>query len=576
MLRTVNCNELTKKDVDKHVTLCGWVNKVRNLGSLVFIDLRDTYGMTQINIDPTIFEKTPLHMEDCVQVKGVVKLKDVPNPHLKTGEIEVVCTELNVFAHSQTTPFTIDDDTNASEDTRLKYRYLDLRRPLMQKYLKTRHKILKVVRNYLEKLNFNEICTPTLVKSTPEGARDYLVPSRIYKGQFYALPQSPQIYKQLLMISGFDKYYQIALCYRDEDQRADRQPEFVQIDCEMSFVHRDDVLKVIEGMLKKVFKEILNVKLPKFKLVKYTDAINKYGTDKPDLRFGMEILDLTKYFKDSSFEAYKGKTVRGIIVKNYASNVSRKMMDLDNELVKKNKLYGVSHIKVENNDLTGGVSKFITEKSKAKLIENLHLESNDLLILGADKNKELLSANLGLLRLKYGDLLGLRHKDVFAPCFVIDWPLFEKKEDGSYECLSNPFTRPRDEDLKLLETKPEKIFSYSYDTVLNGVELSSGALRIYDGHVQEKVFNILGFSKEDIERKFGFFIDSFNYGTPPMGGFGIGLERLCMILNETDNVRDVVAFPKNLNAYCPMAKCPSKVDTEAVDILGLQIKDEYK
>lgn len=576
MLRTVTCGQLRITDVNKEVTLCGWVNRVRNLGSLCFVDLRDTYGITQLNIDPKFLETTPLHSEDCIQVTGTVIKKDEPNKHLETGEIEILVKSIKVFSHAETTPFTITDDTTASEETRMKYRYLDLRRPVMQKYLKKRHQILKVVRNYLEGLNFNEICTPTLIKSTPEGARDYLVPSRIYKGSFYALPQSPQIFKQLLMISGMDKYYQIALCYRDEDQRADRQPEFVQIDCEMSFSDREDVLQVIEGLLKSVWKEVLNVELPDFIRLPYQVCINNYGSDKPDLRFGMRIEDVTAIFANTTFEAYKEKAVRGFKVSNYADKLSRKMMDADNELVKKNKVYGVTHLKYVDNQFSGGISKFLSDEEKEALVAKYELANNDVLILGADASGEKMSLALGVLRLHYGDLLNLRPKDKFVPLFVIDWPMFERNSEGQIECLSNPFTRPNDEDLHLFDTDPTQIRTYGYDTVMNGVELSSGALRTYDSKIQEKVFKLLGLSDEQIKDRFGFFIDSLKYGTPPMGGFGIGLERLCMVLCETDNVRDVIAFPKNLSAYDPMTQAPSKVDVENIDILGLEVKKEFR
>lgn len=576
MLRTNTCGELTKEDVGKEVSLCGWVNTVRNLGSLVFVDLRDKYGMTQLNIPADLYHEKTVKSEYVIKATGTVALRGEKNPHMKTGEIEIAVKDIEIYSKSETTPFEIKDDTTASEDLRLVYRYLDLRRPVMQEYLRIRSEINRYTRDYLIDNGFQEIDTPTLIKSTPEGARDYLVPSRIYPGNFYALPQSPQLYKQLLMIAGTDRYFQLAHCYRDEDQRADRQPEFMQIDCEMSFVEREDVLNVIEGLIKYLFKKIKNVELPTFERVSYETAITKYGSDKPDMRFEMLISDVTETLKDCGFKAYEGKHIEAIVVKGVASTTTRKQQDEDNVLAKKFRVFGVSHLKFENGEFVANIVKNIKKENLDALKSELHVEDNDLLIICADANRDNACLALGALRNYYGKKLGLTKKNDFKPLFVIDWPLFERDQDGNILSLSNPFTRPNDCDLHYLDTDPTKIHSTSYDTVLNGVELSSGALRIHDGEVQKKVFELLGLTDEDINVRFGFFVNALKYGVPPEGGFGIGIERLAMELAMTDNVRDVVAFPKNLKAYEPMSSCPSRVATADTDILGIKVVEEKK
>lgn len=576
MLRTNNCGELRLADEGKEVTLCGWVSTVRNLGSLCFIDLRDKYGITQLNISSELYHANPLKSEYCVSVTGVVQKREVANPALPTGEIEIDVKSVKIFSKSETTPFEIKDDTTASEDTRLLYRYLDLRRPVMQKYLAIRSEINRYTREYLYENGFQEIDTPTLIKSTPEGARDYLVPSRIYPGNFYALPQSPQLYKQLLMIAGSDRYFQLAHCYRDEDQRADRQPEFMQIDCEMSFVTREDVLSVIEGLLDYLFMKIKNVKLPPFVRMDYDEAIHSYGTDKPDLRFDMRLQDVTPELEGCGFKAYEGKHVIALVVPSRAKETTRKLMDGDNMLAKKFHVFGVSHLKFENGALSSNIIKNINSENVEKLQNRLALKEDDLVILCADEKKDKACWALGALRNYYGQLLGLCKKDDYKPLFVINWPLFERDDEGNILSLSNPFTRPIDEDLHYLDEDPTKIHSTSYDTVLNGVELSSGALRIHDSSVQEKVFELLGLSEEDINVRFGFFVKALKYGVPPEGGFGIGVERLAMELAGTDNVRDVVAFPKNLKAFEPMSSCPSRVPEADTDILGIKVVEAEK
>ena len=570
MLRDHTCGELRAADAGKEVTLCGWVAKVRNLGSLCFVDLRDTYGITQLNIDPAYFDANRLHSEYCIQAKGKVQLRSAPNPDLPTGEIEVAISEYRVLSASKQTPFIIADKTDALEDTRLKWRYLDLRRPVLQHALKVRDIALTAAREYLHSLNFNEIETPTLIKSTPEGARDYLVPSRTYPGKFYALPQSPQLYKQLLMVAGMDKYFQIARCYRDEDQRADRQPEFDQIDVEMSFCEREDVLHVIEGLVSRIFKVAGNIELPPFERISYADAINLYGTDKPDLRFDMKLKDVS-FLAQAGFKAFEGCAVKALVVPGKAQETSRKRMQLDEQLSAKFKVPHLMHAKRENGQWTCAAFKFFAPESLAQLEQVLGGSDGDLAILAADRDYTRAATALGALRVRYAQEMGLRDPKVFRPCFVIDWPLFAKTEEG-YEALSNPFTSPVPEDMHLLWEKPEDIRSTSYDTVLNGEELSSGAIRIYDKKAQWRVFEILGLSEKDIAERFGFFVEAFDYGFPPEGGFGIGVERLMMELLGDENIRDVVAFPKNLTAAEPMSNAPDVVPAESLDCLGIQLK----
>lgn len=571
MLRTHNCSSLRKEDVSKTVTLTGWVDTIRNIGSFAFVDLRDRFGKTQIYLDSQQFEKLNLKNEYCIQVVGKVRERKERNPHLLTGDIEVVADKVTVFSKCAVLPFPIQEEINVSEDTRLKYRYLDLRRPNMLNNIILRSKIAQATREFLDEHDFIEVDTPTLIKSTPEGARDYLVPSRIYPGSFYALPQSPQLYKQLLMISGIDRYYQLAHCYRDEDQRADRQPEFMQIDCEMSFVEREDVLNVIEGLLKHIFKKCIDVTLPDFERISYEDAITKYGSDKPDTRYKLLLNDATDILRDCGFNAFKDKYVSLLIIENYADKISRKNMDEDNQLAKKYSVFGFSFIKYLNGEFSSSIVKNINPESLEALKNRFAIKENDLLIICADSKKEKACVALGALRVAYANKLKYIDKNVYKPLFVIDWPLFEKDDEGHIISLSNPFTRPIDEDLKYLDSDPTKVRSTSYDTVLNGVELSSGALRIHDSDIQKKIFSLLGLSDEDIKERFSFLVEALKYGVPPEGGFGIGVERLAMELAKVDNVRDVIAFPKNLKAFEPLSSCPSKVPVEDTDILGIKI-----
>lgn len=574
MLRTHTCGQLTASDVGKEVRLCGFVDTVRDLGSLVFVDLRDSYGITQLNLSPKDQERWHLRSEDTIMAKGKVVLRSAPNPELPTGEIEIAVTDVTIYSESETTPFPIKDEITASEETRLEYRYLDLRRPKMLRYLKTRALISQYTREFLIREGFLEVDTPTLIKSTPEGARDYLVPSRTFPGSFYALPQSPQLYKQLLMIAGVDRYFQLAHCYRDEDQRADRQPEFMQIDCEMSYVEREDVLDIIERLLKELFLKIKGVKLPPFVRLPYKEAIERYGSDKPDMRFSLLLEDVSPILSDCGFKAYQGKHVMALRIPGAAESTSRKIMDEDNVLAKKYGVFGVSHLKYEEQGWTASIVKNIHPDALNRLTERWTPNKGDLLILCADEDKEKACLALGALRLSYGHKLGLVRKDDYKPLFVIDWPLFERDKEGKIISLSNPFTRPIDDDLPLLDEDPTKIRSTSYDTVLNGVELSSGALRIHDVRIQRKVFSLLGLSAEDIDVRFGFLVKALRYGVPPEGGFGIGVERLAMELCGTDNVRDVVAFPKNLRGAEPMSQCPSPVPQSDLDVLSLRIVQE--
>lgn len=570
MLRDTTCGQLRLTDKGKKVLLCGWVSKIRNLGSLCFVDLRDTYGITQINIDPSIFEKNKLHNEYCVQVEGIVQERTSKNKEIPTGDIEVRAVSYTVLSKSKQPPFIIADKTDALEDTRLKWRYLDLRRPLLQNYLKLRYQTLKVVRDFLDSKGFFEIETPTLIKSTPEGARDFLVPSRTYPGSFYALPQSPQLYKQILMVAGMDKYFQIARCYRDEDQRADRQPEFDQIDVEQSFVDREDMLRLLEELLSTVWLKIKGIKLPTFERLSYADCVNRFGTDKPDLRFGMELKDVS-FLSKSGFKAFAGKTIKALVVKGVAEETTRKKMAQDEELTAKFGIPHLMHAKRVNGTWDCSAFKFFRDEDIEKLSAVTEAKDGDVVILAADEKLERCAFALGALRNRYAKDLGLIRKGVFKPLFVLDWPLFAKTEEG-YESMANPFTLPNKEDLPLIEKAPEKMHSTSYDTVMNGEELSSGALRIYDKQLQWKVFELLGLGEEEIAKRFGFFVEAFDYGFPPEGGFGIGVERLCMTLLETDNIRDVVAFPKNLMGAEPMSSCPSPVPRESLEVLGLEIK----
>ena len=579
MYRTHTCGELRKENIGQEVTLCGWVSKRRNLGSLCFIDLRDRYGITQITFDESHTEDIKdVRNEYVLQVKGEVALKDVANPKLATGEVEVLVKEVKVLNTSKTTPMIIADETDALEELRLKYRYLDLRRPVLQKNLMLRDKVMTIFRAALHAQNFIEVETPILSKSTPEGARDYLVPSRLYKGHFYALPQSPQIYKQLLMIAGMDRYFQIARCFRDEDLRADRQPEFTQVDIEMSFADEEDLFKVVETCMHDIFKELKGVELGAFRRIKYIDAMEYYGSDKPDLRFEMLQHNVTSIFANSSFSVFKNTVEEKGSIKaiQVANSFTRKELDNLSEFVKIYKAKGVANLKYENNDFSGSIAKFLSDEEKAALKQEFTLNDGDTLLFIADK-KSVADVAMGALRSKLGRELGLIDDNRFEFAWITEFPMYEwSDERNRYEAASNPFSCPREEDLDKLETDKGNCFSRAYDLVLNGYELSSGAIRIHDQKVQEKVFSALGLSPEQAKERFGFFLDSFEYGMPPECGCGIGLERLVMILCGTDNIKDVVAFPKTATAYDLMADASGTVDDIQLEDLSIAIAPKKK
>lgn len=577
MKRTCFNTELSEKNVGQEVTLVGWVSKRRNLGSLLFIDLRDRSGIIQVTVNEGV-EVPDIRNEYIISVTGKVSLKEKANPNLKTGKIEVIASKVEVINTAKTTPLIIADETDALEDTRLKYRYLDLRRPVMQSYLDIRHQIKLAVHEYLSKEHFIEVETPILTLSTPEGARDYLVPSRVHHGKFYALPQSPQIFKQLLMIGGVERYYQIARCFRDEDLRADRQPDFTQIDIETSFLDQDQFLTMMEGLIKEIFKKTVNydVKLP-LRRLPYKEAMDNYGSDKPDTRFDIKLQDVKDIFAKSEFGGFKDvEAIKAIVVNGVASLTSRKVIDELTLEAKKFGLGGLSVLKVENEELTGSFVKFLSEAEKSALKAKLGFANDDIIIIAAGKYKRVCPL-LGALRLKYAKQLGLIKPNTYDLLWVVDFPLFERDvENGAITSTHHPFTRPRDEDLKYLDTDPTQILSYAYDIVINGYEAGGGSLRIYDQDVQKKIFSVLGLSDEDIKRKFGFFVDAFQYGTPPHAGMAFGLDRLTMILGGTDNIRDVIAFPKNLAAVCPMSMAPNVVDEEQLKDLGIAVTDYEK
>ncbi len=567
------------ENVGETVTLTGWVSKVRNLGGLVFIDLRNRTGIMQVVVRPEnkYYEvANSLRNEYVIKVTGKIVERESKNSKLATGDIEVDVDVLELINKSKEIPFAITDDTTALEDTRLKYRYLDLRREALQNNFVIRNKITFATRKYFNDLDFLEIETPILCKSTPEGARDYLVPSRVNKGKFYALPQSPQIFKQLLMVGGFERYFQIAKCFRDEDLRADRQPEFTQIDVEMSFVNEDDVISVGEGLVASIFKEVkgIDIKLPLMRM-QYNDAIDKYGSDKPDLRFGMEINDITDIFNNTEFTIFKNVMesngiINAIVVKNAASNYSRKDLDKLTDYVKTYKASGLAYIKY-NEEITGSVVKVLSEEEINNIKTRLNVEDNDLvLIISGDK--KVVKTSLGALRCKLARDLDLINKDDYKLLWVVDFPSFEwSEEENRFMACHHPFTDPKDEDVDKLLTDKANCYSKAYDIVINGYEAGGGSIRIHDEKVQETMFKALELSNEDIESKFGFFVDALKYGCPPHGGFALGLDRMVMLLSGTDNIKDVIAFPKTASASDLMCECPGSVDDKQLNELGLKI-----
>lgn len=580
MNRTHSNGELRIEHVNQEVELIGWVAKRRNFGALVFIDLRDRSGITQLVFDEEkAKEIQSVRNEYILHVKGMVAERKDKNDKLPTGDIEIKVSNVEIVNSAETTPLIIADETDALEDTRLTYRYLDLRRPLMQQKMITRHKITKIMRNYLDDMEFVEVETPILTKSTPEGARDYLVPSRIHTGEFYALPQSPQLFKQLLMISGFERYYQVARCFRDEDLRADRQPDFTQLDIEASFLSEVEIQTMLENMMKKVMKEVCNLDIQTpFLRIPFEEAMNRYGSDKPDNRFGLELQDVKDVFKNSEFKVFKdvvasNGAIKAIVVPDKA-DMSRKEIDKLTDLAKKYGAKGLVAIKYLNQTLEGGVVKFFSDEEIAKLAEVLSLKDNDLILISSD-NWTTVCEVLGALRLHFADVMQLTSKDDFSFLWVTDFPLLEySEEDGRFYARHHPFTLPKEEEVELLDSRPQDVHAAAYDMVLNGYEVGGGSLRIYSNELQKKMFSILGFSDEEIKERFGFFVDAFKYGTPPHGGFAFGLDRVAMILTKSDSIRDVIAFPKNAAARCMMSGAPSKVDESQLEELHLKIVEE--
>lgn len=588
--RTYYCGEITEKAIGETVVLKGWVQKRRDLGGLIFIDLRDRTGIVQVVFNPDVSKDAletaeSIRSEYVLDITGKVVAREeaTVNPNLKTGRIEIQAESVDVLSAAKTPPFAISDQAaEVSEDIRLKHRYLDLRRPEMFNSLKMRHNVTKAVRRFLDDNGFLDIETPVLTKSTPEGARDYLVPSRVHEGEFYALPQSPQIFKQLLMVSGFDRYYQIARCFRDEDLRADRQPEFTQIDIEMSFMSQKDIMKLSEEMMAHVMREThgIEISLP-LPRMSYEDAMNRYGSDKPDTRFGMLLTDVSEAVKDSDFKVFasavaNGGAVKAINVKGAAANYSRKDIDALGEFAANYGAKGLAWLKTEADGLKGPIAKFFAGEKQEALVQALDAADGDLLLFVADK-LEVANDALGALRLKLGKELNLIDESLFNFLWVVDWPLLEyDAEEGRYYAAHHPFTMPVREDLKLIETNPQDMKAQAYDLVLNGYELGGGSIRIFEKDVQEKMFGLLGFSEEEAKEQFGFLLEAFDYGAPPHGGIALGLDRLVMLLSGRTNLRDTIAFPKTASASCLMTEAPSEVDNAQLDELHLEIKRKIR
>ncbi len=582
MNRTHTNGELRLSDAGKQVSLIGWVAKRRNFGALVFIDLRDRTGITQLVFDENIAPQIKnVRNEYILEVSGEVLERKDKNPKLPTGDIEIKVSEVTIVNEAQTTPMIIADETDALEDTRLKYRYLDLRRPVMQQKLILRHKITHSMREYLDSKGFIEIETPMLGRSTPEGARDYLVPSRVHPGSFYALPQSPQLYKQLLMVSGFERYYQFARCFRDEDLRADRQLDFTQVDLETSFLSDVEIQTMMEEMLQKLMKEVKGIDIPvPFPRLTWEEAMNQYGSDKPDNRFEMKLQELTDLFMTTEFKVFKdcvasNGSIKGIVVPD-KGGMSRKEIDKVVDLAKKNGAKGLVNLKYTNDTLAGPIVKFLNEDEINAIVTRLQLKENDLVLIVSDKWEKTCNV-LGALRNHFGKELGLKKLNEYSYLWVTDFPMFEfSEEDNRWYAKHHPFTRPKDEDLQYIDTDPGKVHAIAYDVVLNGYELGGGSLRIYDGKMQDKMFEVLGFTPEKIEENFGWFVDALKYGTPPHGGLAFGLDRIAMILSESESLRDVIAFPKNANAKCPMSDAPTPVDPQQLDELHIVLAESTK
>ena len=587
--RTNYCGELRASDAGREVVVAGWVQRQRDLGALIFIDLRDRTGIVQLafddNTDRAVFDKAfACRSEYVLMAKGVVRERSSKNLDIPTGEIEIEVTELRVLNKSETPPFDIVPNCQTSELTRLKHRYLDLRRPDLQSNIMLRHKIAKVTRDYFDENGFIEIETPILIRSTPEGARDYIVPSRIHKGSFYALPQSPQLYKQLSMVAGFDRYMQIARCFRDEDLRADRQPEFTQIDLEMSFVEMDDVLAIGEGYVKRVFKDVLGVEIEgDIPRLTYKDAMDRYGSDEPDTRFAMELYDLTDVVKGCGFSVFTGATenggsVRGITAKGAVTTLTRKEIDKLTEFVKGSGAKGLAWIRLnEDGTMASSFAKFMTEDEMAAILAKADAKAGDVVLIIADPKNALVLNTLGLLRCEVARKLDIIPKDKYNFLWITEFPFFDWDEElGQFVAMHHPFTAPMDECIEYLETDKAKVRAKAYDLVLNGIELSSGSIRITNPELQSRIFSLLGLTDEQAHEKFGYLLDAFRYGAPPHGGMGIGLDRLIMQMLGCDSLRDVIAFPKVQNATEPMTECPAPVDGVQLTDLGISVTVQEK
>ena len=572
-MRNALCGNLRLKDEGREVRLAGWLVTKRNLGGILFLDIRDRSGICQVRFDdPSLCPE--VHNEYLLSIEGTVEKKPVANKKLESGEVEVKATSCSVISKSEQPPFIIADETDALEETRLKYRYLDLRRPILAKRLRTRAKICRAAREYLEENGFLEVETPCLNLATPEGARDYLVPSRTKQGRFYALPQSPQLFKQLLMVGGIERYYQIARCFRDEDLRADRQPEFTQIDVECSFLSQDEILELGEGLVRKIFLDAEGIELPAFERMAYWDAMDFYGSDKPDLRYELKMSVLDDIVPLSSFPGAKdGSFVRALKVEGYAEKASRKKLDALQLEARKNGLEGPLFLfKEEGGEFLGSGLKFLSEDGKALLVKRLAPKDGDAIFLLLSSNRRKADFALGSVRIMIARELGLTNGKPHKALWVVDFPMFTyDEEEGRYVAEHHPFTRPRDEDLGYLDSDPSKVLAYAYDVVIDGYEAGGGTLRIYDPILQDKIFRLMGLSEEEVRSRFGWFVDAFKYAAPPHGGFALGLDRLSMLVTHTENIRDVIAFPKNLLAVDPMSGAPGDASEKALEDLSIAV-----